>query len=212
MSYTDPSGYFFVAHKSQQTFIKAAVKVFGVQVVGVAGNLATIGCGVAAPVCAAHFNYNFSRAMGVSTSGALRSAFTAAASAYAFQQIGGVQNISDIQRIGLHAYTGGVISVLQGGIVGHGFWSAGLTKAANVNGIIGTDQGLDCTYLRVATAAVIGGTISKLTGGKFANGATTAAFAQAFNGEEEAEYKDKLATFQKEMFDDANGKRKEIYN
>ena len=32
-------------------------------------------------------------------------------------------------------------------------------------------------------AAVIGGTISEVTGGKFANGAVTAAFAQLFNGE-----------------------------
>lgn len=31
-------------------------------------------------------------------------------------------------------------------------------------------------------AAIVGGSISKLTGGKFANGAITAAFAQAFNG------------------------------
>lgn len=43
---------------------------------------------------------------------------------------------------------------------------------------------------------VIGGTISKVTGGKFANGATTAAFAQAFNGEtaiEELKQNQKIA-------------------
>ncbi len=35
---------------------------------------------------------------------------------------------------------------------------------------------------RTIVAGIIGGTISKLVGGKFANGAATAAFAQAFNG------------------------------
>ena len=40
--------------------------------------------------------------------------------------------------------------------------------------------------LRVVTAAVVGGTISELTGGKFANGAVTAAFGQLLNGERQA--------------------------
>ncbi len=84
-------------------------------------------------------------------------------------------------HIGAHALAGGIISDLQGGNFGHGFWSAGLTKAANVNGIVGTEASK--AGFRVALAAVIGGTISKITGGKFANGATTAAFAQTFNGE-----------------------------
>ena len=39
---------------------------------------------------------------------------------------------------------------------------------------------------------VIGGTISQITGGKFANGAMTAAFAQAFNGNGELENKAKI--------------------
>ncbi|MCE9793116.1 polymorphic toxin type 44 domain-containing protein [Shewanella indica] len=87
-------------------------------------------------------------------------------------------------HIAAHGITGGVTSVLQGGKFGHGFLSAGLTKALNINNIVGTaakDAGL-----RVAMAAVVGGTISKLTGGKFANGAVTAAFAQAFNGNSQA--------------------------
>ncbi len=36
---------------------------------------------------------------------------------------------------------------------------------------------------RTAIAAVVGGTVSKLTGGKFANGAVTAAFVHLFNAE-----------------------------
>ena len=36
---------------------------------------------------------------------------------------------------------------------------------------------------RTAIAAVVGGTISRITGGKFANGALTSAMAQLFNAE-----------------------------
>lgn len=35
----------------------------------------------------------------------------------------------------------------------------------------------------MSAAAILGGTISQITGGKFANGASAAAFGQAFNGE-----------------------------
>ena len=80
-----------------------------------------------------------------------------------------------------HSIAGGVMSVLRGGHFGHGFLSAGLTKATNVNEIIkGVEDGMNAS--RVVLAAIIGGTISQLTGGKFANGAITAAIAQAYNG------------------------------
>ena len=84
-----------------------------------------------------------------------------------------------------HATTGGIISELQGGKFGHGFFSAGVAKAANVNELIGTAK--EDAFLRIISAAAIGGTVSKVTGGKFANGAATAGFAQMFNGEQQAE-------------------------
>jgi hypothetical protein len=78
---------------------------------------------------------------------------------------------------------GGVISVMQGGKFGHGFVSAGATKAASpwINSI--GDGARELAPARVATAALVGGTVSAATGGKFANGAVTAAFQQAWNGE-----------------------------
>lgn len=66
---------------------------------------------------------------------------------------------------------------MQGGKFGHGFLSAGLSKlatptiSANVKGDLA--QGI--------SVAIVGGTISEATGGKFANGATTSAMAFAFN-------------------------------
>ena len=75
------------------------------------------------------------------------------------------------------------------------------------NKIIGTaakDAGL-----RGAVAAVVGGTISKVTGGKFANGAITAAFAQAFNGESQAEMIEKNALQFRERIAHLNTKYRE---
>jgi len=87
-----------------------------------------------------------------------------------------------------HATTGGAMAELQGGEFRHGFISAGLTKGL-------TPAFSDVKYLKVgdnisiaqaAIAAVVGGTISEVTGGKFANGAVTAAFANVCNQQKSA--------------------------
>ncbi|MGH8604304.1 MAG: hypothetical protein ACREXR_16465, partial [Gammaproteobacteria bacterium] len=60
---------------------------------------------------------------------------------------------------------------------GHSFVSAGLTAAFMPQiGKIGSDVG------RVVVTAIVGGTISELTGGKFANGAVTGAVMAAMSG------------------------------
>ena len=76
---------------------------------------------------------------------------------------------------------GGILAVIQGGKFGHGFISAGLSKAININKMMqGPGNGLNAA--RTVVAAIVGGSISKLSGGKFGNGAATAALAQAYNG------------------------------
>ncbi|KZN60047.1 hypothetical protein N474_25255 [Pseudoalteromonas luteoviolacea CPMOR-2] len=116
---------------------------------------------------------------------ALRAGATSAAIAGVFYGIGqgavALDAVGSPLHIAAHAVAGGIIADVQGGNFGHGFWSAGLTKAANVNGMI-SSAGVEYDIARVAVAAAIGGTISELTGGKFANGAITAAYAQAYNG------------------------------
>lgn len=86
-------------------------------------------------------------------------------------------------QISLHAVAGGVFNVIQGGEFGHGFASAGLTKAATpINfAINGFNVGEGVSVTEVFASAIVGGTISELTGGKFANGAITAAFQNLFN-------------------------------
>lgn len=78
---------------------------------------------------------------------------------------------------------GGVSSVLQGGKFGHGFASAGMSKLFSpmIGGINGwqTDSGI--SIQQTIVAAVIGGTASATTGGKFANGAITGAMVNLYN-------------------------------
>src|SRR6056297_1203387 len=66
---------------------------------------------------------------------------------------------------------------MQGGKFGHGFISAGVSKAATP-GV--TSSSLN-TFQQGAVLAIVGGSVSRVTGGKFANGAVTAAMAFAFN-------------------------------
>jgi len=194
LSMTDPSGFFFnkLFKKAFRSVIRRTVKIFGAELTNTVGNILSYTLG--GPLGSAYWTYNFNRAMGASSTGALRSAFISAATAFTFQQIGeqfngakGSWNVSGgPAHIAAHAIAGGVIADLQGGKFGHGFLSAGITKGMNVNGIVGTTQGVGWDAFRIAVSATIGGTVSKLTGGKFANGATTAAFAQAYNGNSQA--------------------------
>lgn len=117
----------------------------------------------------------------------------------------------------VHGLVGGITNELKGGKFGHGFLSAGLTKALNVNDIIGTAPEL--APVRILTAALIGGTISEATGGKFANGAVTAALAQMLNGENQAEEEDsredknsKISAIKREIGFLSNMSNKEFAN
>lgn len=84
-----------------------------------------------------------------------------------------------------HGMAGGVMSKLQGGKFGHGFASAGVAELVSpmIDGIGPGRMHPSYAPARVAVAAVVGGTVSAATGGKFANGAITAAFGRAFNAE-----------------------------
>ncbi|NMM39917.1 FG-GAP-like repeat-containing protein [Pseudoalteromonas arctica] len=85
-------------------------------------------------------------------------------------------------QVTAHAVAGGVIADLQGGKFGHGFFAAGVTKGAGGRFLPG---GNDLTAGQIVqgtvASAVIGGTASVISGGKFANGARTAAYQYLFN-------------------------------
>lgn len=65
---------------------------------------------------------------------------------------------------------------MQSGKFGHGFLSAGITKGAQVKGII-PNHAIKGTI----ASAILGDTVSKISGGKLANGAGTGAFQFLFN-------------------------------
>ena len=119
---------------------------------------------------------------GAGLSDSLRAGLYGAASGAAFGAVGAY--FQGVQGVAAHALTGGVLSDLQGGKFGHGFLSAGITKLASqhlISGIGGV--GADRVFARTLIAGAVGGTVTELTGGKFANGARTAAFAHLFNQE-----------------------------
>ena len=100
-----------------------------------------------------------------------------------------------------NAFVGGITADLQGGKFGHGFASAGFSAALKfyINDIGGNQSANSAianrdlvmlkTYkaARVFAAAAVGGTASVISGGKFANGAMSGAFAQLYNGEKSSE-------------------------
>lgn len=85
------------------------------------------------------------------------------------------------------------MSVLQGGKFGHGFAAAGVAKAF-AKGIDNISKGAKYSFKRVAAAAIVDGTASKLSGGKLANITITGAFLRLFNDEQQAHREEDLAS------------------
>ncbi len=205
---SDPSGYFSL--RKLLSPMQMVFKAIGPQWSGILNAVASMACGPYAPLCAAAGAYDMTMAFGGSYSDAFKSAVIAGVSSFAFQKIGDFfSNCSSCAatsgsgafgtdltyqafaaKVAAHAITGGVMSVLQGGKFGHGFISAGVTAASSgAIGKIGGDvnsvnyTSFTSRALRVSAAATVGGTASKMTGGKFANGAVSGAFSRAFNDE-----------------------------
>ncbi len=129
---------------------------------------------------------------------ALKGGIISLASSAAFMGVGGkgfgkmfsTKFGAHLGRSAMHGLIGGIGAELQGGKFGNGFASAGLTKFVNINGMFDKMGMGSANYdnARIVTAAIIGGTISDATGGKFVNGAATAAIGQAFNGNQQNGY------------------------
>ena len=124
---------------------------------------------------------------GASFSEALRNGAISGVSSWAFASIGsplpGGAKPKDFALLGLKfGVIGGLTSTLQGGKFGHGFVSAGMGGALGgpLGGALGSQIGSQGAGRLIAGAA-ISGTASSPTGGKFANGATTAAFTSLFS-------------------------------
>lgn len=200
LTYTDPSGYFFdtllklgglafggiegavLAHHTNR-FIANSNTLTQLHITAV-GVVSTIFCGP----CSIGFTALASSTLTYYATGDLRasiyaggrSALTAAAFygvGQAFGDTSGFFQKNGIEHVLAHGATGGVLAELQGGSFGAGFLAAGLSKAAYAAGIVPKNMAGG-----IVVSAAIGGTASVISGGKFANGAVTAAFGFALNG------------------------------
>jgi hypothetical protein len=93
-----------------------------------------------------------------------------------------LQNITSIL---VHGVVAGALTVAQGGHFLQGFATGAAGEIATIEtrpgGDFGGVQGDEGKFVRAFVSGAAGGTASLLTGGKFANGAITAAFATLYN-------------------------------
>ncbi len=167
---TDPSGFFIkslLKDLASEPILNSIIQVAGCYAAG------PVGCIAFSGIYSGMQSYAVTGDFGVS----LKAGMLAVGSSGVAYGIGQA-NLSLTQAALTHGATQGFFSVMQGGKFGHGFASAFVSKIANVNQIQG-----DYKLTRVITASIIGGTMSHATGGKFVNGAVTAAYVQLLNGE-----------------------------
>ena len=193
LSFTDPDGFFFKklfkaigkAFGKIFKFIKANFKAIlriAITAAACAGPQVTVTC-VAVTVGT---SFGFTLADGGSLGDALKAAAFSAAQVGVWTGVGAfLGSLQIASKIGfaavkgaVHGVVGGAISVAQGGNFLQGFGASAISGAVGV--FAGPESGLDL-FTSTALVATAGGVAAKLTGGKFANGALTAAFANIFN-------------------------------
>ena len=161
LSATDPSGHGFFKSlfKAIGHVFKAAVGMVKTAVVFAAG---TAACG-GNPYCGAF-------AVGYMQTGSLKGALIATATAYAFNLAGDIGGkFGDFAHYAAHAAVGCASAVASGGDCARG-------AVSSVASLYTTQR-----YDNIVMTAIAGGTVSVIGGGKFENGATTAAFGYLYN-------------------------------
>lgn len=123
---------------------------------------------------------------GVTNTGSLKGGFQGAFTGGVFGGIGATTGgWEQAGKIAAHAAGGCVTAAASGGKCGSGALAAGVGKLATLNGPEWVQNPGKDNVGRVAAAAayiaVVGGTASRIAGGKFENGAVTAAFGYLFN-------------------------------
>ena len=140
------------------------------------------------PTCGAAATAHVTALNGGNITQSLEAGARSYASSYITEQIAGEigdAKMGPLNSAFAHGTLGGIMSELNGGKFGHGFASSFLST------YIGVKSGLEDFMFgepggkaaRIMIAGVIGGTISEVTGGKFANGAMQSAMQWAFNHE-----------------------------
>jgi RHS repeat-associated protein len=196
LKYNDPSGFFFKklfsSVKRALGRVWKAVKPY----VGIAAAVAVAAfCRIcSASILAATLSGAAVGAIGAAAAGgnilegAIIGGLTAGASHFIGGAVGifGPRRMFDIGRSLAHGVVGGTVNVIRGGKFGAGFISSAFTKFVSgpiqsvARGLSGGSAAAEYAF-GTAGAALVGGTASRLGGGKFANGARTAAIQYMFN-------------------------------
>ena len=211
LKYTDPSGHSFLGDlwdKVKDVVIGVVVAIVAVYTAGAV--LGALGYSASAASAAGYANaFAYASASGAAgtaalmasgaaagfaagvtgtllNGGTLSQALQAGAQGALFGAIGaGVANVigsiplggnlGKTVRASLHGITRAAISKAQGGRWSAGFWSGFAGSALSP-----LTSYVDPKY-KIAVQAIVGGTAAELGGGKFANGAVTAAFVMMYN-------------------------------
>ena len=191
---TDPTGEVVFTAAAIAIAVGAGLAAAGYildipELVQIGSIVGAVGCGALASfagavACAGFMSFGTTLAQGATFEQALKAGVISAASAGATRGIGGhfkeAGKLGGLGHVLSSGAVGGISAELQGGKFAHGFASAAVTTAVSSNvigSIEGTSAGADIA--RTSLAALVGGTTSELTGGKFVNGAVSAAIAHA---------------------------------
>ncbi len=190
LKYVDPSGHFFGALIAAISFISSAISG-AVAAIGTALGLSAtaataLGTLSVAVVKGAAIGFAVGAATTRSLKGALNGALMGGLSAGFAHGIGhiainGVQ-LGGVSKVVAHGISQGATSEIMGGSFKDGFIGGAVGSIAG--GMMGKGGGWDAVAKRTAIAATAGGVVTELGGGKFANGAMSAAFVHLFNDED----------------------------
>ncbi|PWQ95272.1 hypothetical protein [Leucothrix arctica] len=122
---------------------------------------------------------------GAIMTGSVKGALFGGLSAGIAFKIGAAASLGKFGKSLAHGATQGGVNVLQGGKFRSGFMGGffGHLSAGLGQSLVGDGRSWGSIMGRTAVSSVVGGTISRVSGGKFANGAITAAFTHLFNAE-----------------------------
>lgn len=200
LSMTDPTGFFFgKIFKAIGNVLKSIGNAIGKLVSGIASAIKTalnkvpilrtaiqiVACGVSVVACVATAGA-LTLASGGSLTSALKAMAMSAVSIGVWQEVGLI--LEPFKALGaggfammkgaVHGAAGGAMAVLQGASFLSGFAANAIGGVAGVFSSAVSQGNIIADTMIVAAA---GGVAAELTGGKFANGALTAAFANMYN-------------------------------
>ena len=173
---TDPSGYFFKQLFSIVSIIVPAI-IAAITPVGIIGLMAISAATAAANVLIQ--GGNIGQAIFAITTSIVSAGFSFGVGDI-FQGVAGWCN--EIGRALTHGVLQGGIAIVQGGKFTHGFFSAGISSiVGSIMDPLYASKNAGNIALTTTVAGAVGGTVSVIGGGKFANGAITGAFVNLFN-------------------------------